>query len=436
MTKKTTEPFRYDLIPEGSAVLCALSGGEDSMYLLCRLLEGAEQGGYTVRAAHYNHHLRLTADRDEQFVRDWCAVRGIPLTVGHGDVAVHAAQTGTGIEEAARDLRYTFLREAADAAGCALIATGHHAVDNAETILMNLIRGCGGGGLSGIPERRGNLIRPMLSLTKEEVRSYLSAHGIPHVEDETNGDLCHTRNRVRHQLLPLLEELNPRAVAHITDAARRVGEDDEELRRQAELLLVPCVETEEGYSIPVAALTGAPRPVALRALMSLAPGAQAVHLTQILALCQCSDPSARLDIPGCTVCRAYGNLLFLTNELHPPVPAQLQLGSQTWGGWHLTCTEEICPVKAYVSPEQFYVKIAPYLIRPRREGDLLQLGRRPRKTVKKLMIEHRIPRHLRSCVPVLEGPDGCAAVGGLGPHWDALAQPGSRCLKITIRKGE
>ena len=101
--------FRYDLIPPGTKVLCALSGGADSMYLLCRLLDGAEAGDYGVCAAHYNHKLRPTADRDEAFVRNWCAGKGISLTAERGDVASQAAAQGIGLEECARQMRYAFL---------------------------------------------------------------------------------------------------------------------------------------------------------------------------------------------------------------------------------------------------------------------------------------------------------------------------------------
>lgn len=433
MTKKTTDPFRYDLIPTGSTVLCALSGGADSMYLLCRLLEG----GYTVHAAHYNHRLRPTADRDELFVRDWCAAQGVPLTVGSGDVAAHAVDNGMGIEEAARELRYEFLQNTAAETGCALIATGHHAGDNAETVLMNLIRGCGLSGLTGIPERRGNLVRPMLAVEKEEIEGYLTAHGVPHVEDESNSDPAYTRNRVRQQLIPLLEALNPRAVAHITAAAKRVGEDERELQRQAEYLLAECVETADGLSIPAAVLADAPRPLALRALKQLTPGAQSVHLEALLALCGNGAPSARLDLPGCTVYRVYDRLFFAAEVPRIPEPVPLREGEQDWGGWYITCTPAICPAKAYVDRHLFYLRTDNYLIRSRREGDELKLGKRPTKTIKNLMIETQVPRYLRSSVPVLaDSTDRAAAAGSLGPHWDALAQPGSQCLKIIMQKGE
>ena len=425
--------FRYDLMPAGSCVLCALSGGSDSMYLLSRLLEG----GYRVCAAHYNHHLRPSADRDEQFVRDWCARHSIPLTVGHGDVADHAAKQHMGIEEAARDLRYAFLQETAAQTGCALIATGHHAGDNAETVLMNLIRGCGTGGLSGIPVRRSNIVRPMLDVTRREIEAYLSAHSIPHVEDETNCDQSYTRNRIRHQLLPLLEELNPQAAAHISSAARRAEEDDAELCRQAEHLLRQCVQTEEGPTIAVSVLNDAPKPVALRVLKRLAPAARSIHLEQMLDLCRSGDPSARTDIPGQTVFRVYDNILFSAEVPPVPHPAHLHEGAQIWGNWHITCTPAVCPSKAYVDRSCFYLRCGTYLIRPRQEGDELRLGKRPLKSLKKLMIEARIPRHLRDHIPVLAGDSNQpAAAGGFGPNLEFLAQPGTPCLNIVIQKGE
>lgn len=425
--------FRCDLIPAGSRVLCALSGGADSMYLLCRLMAG----GYEVCAAHYNHRLRPTADRDEQFVRDWCTDHRIPLTVGSGDVSGHAAKAGMGVEEAARELRYEFLHRAAAETGCTLIATGHHAGDNAETVLMNLIRGCGLNGLTGIPERRGIIVRPMLSVTQDEITRYLSEHHIPHVEDETNADLSCTRNRIRHRLIPLLEELNPQAVRHITDAARRMKEDELELQCQAERLLELTVDTDEGQSIPVAALLSAPRPIALRVLRTLAPEAHSVHLEAMLTLCRSKSPSAQMNHPGGSVRRAYDALLFVREEESAPLPSPLWEGTQTWGKWFLDCTPAVCPQKAYVDRTLFYLRPDSYRIRPRQNGDTIQLGNRPTKTLKKLMIEEQTPRHLRDSVPVLaDSADRPAAVGGFGPHKEALAEPGTQCLQIIIRKGE
>lgn len=424
--------FCSELFPAGERVLCALSGGADSMYLLCRLLET----GVPVTCAHYNHQLRETAGRDEQFVRSWCESRGIPLVVGRGDVAGEAKRLGQGIEETARQLRYAFLGEAARQEGCQLIATGHHAGDNAETVLMNLIRGSGARGLCGIPQRRGNVVRPMLSVTRREIEAYLTAHAVPHVEDESNGEVSYTRNRVRLQLLPLLEELNPRAAEHICAAAIRLREDDEELTRQGRELAGLAEKSTDEVSISVSVLTAAPRPIAVRCLQELLEGADARQLEQVLALCGSSDPSGELNLRGCTVRRVYDRLLIseVSGESSPgSVP--LAMGEIRWGSWRITCEEAVCPAKAYVSREEFYLKSGDYLIRSRREGDSIRLGNRPIKTVKKLMIDEKIPRHVRSFVPVLDC-EGVAALGGFGPHRGALAAPGECCLHITVRKGE
>lgn len=432
------DAFQFGLIPPGGGVLCALSGGADSMYLLCRLLEGRERYGWRVCAAHLNHGLRETAGRDEKFVRDWCGRRGVPLAVGFEDVAGYARREGLSLEEAGRTLRYRFLGQAALEAGCPLIATGHHAGDSAETVLMNLIRGCGLKGLAGIPERRDNIVRPMLEVSRGEIEAYLKEHGVPHVEDETNDDVNYTRNKVRHQLLPLLEELNPQAAAHIAAAARRLREDEEELSRQAAPLAAEGLDIPDGVALPVRVLREAPRPLALRACAVLLEraglGAQAVHLERVLALALGDDPSAGADLPGGRAYRQYELLVLAPGaDPEPPAPAQLREGEQAWGEWRIWCTPAPCPAKAYISPWEFYLRPEAYLVRPRREGDRLTLGRRPEKTVKKLMIEGKVPARRRARVPVLALGGRAAAVGGLGPEKDCLAAPGAPALHIIIK---
>ena len=434
--------FRFDLIPPGSGVVCALSGGADSMYLLCRLLEGRERYGWAVRAAHFNHGLRPTAQRDQDFVRDWCEKWNVPFRAGGDDVAGYARRGKLSVEEAGRILRYRFLEGVAREMGPALIATGHHAGDNAETVLMNLIRGCGLKGLTGIPQRRGDIVRPMLAVTRREIESYLNEHGVPHVEDETNSDLNYTRNKVRRQLLPLLEELNPQAAAHIAAAARRLGEDEALLSAQAARLLEEGLDIPEGVALPVRTLREAPRPLALRccagALDRAGLGGEAVHLDAVLALCAGDDPSAHLDVPGGSVRRQYELLVFSPEpgpDPGPPAPRELVEGKSRWGSWTVICIQETCPEKAYISPWEFYLRPDRYLIRPRREGDKLTLGKRPEKTVKKLMIEGRVPAHDRDRVPVLELEGRAAALGGFGPDRAHLAAAGEPALHIIMRDG-
>jgi tRNA(Ile)-lysidine synthase len=333
-------------------------------------------------------------------------------------------------------MRYAFLEETARREGCTLIATGHHAGDNAETVLMNLLRGCGLKGLTGIPERRGDIIRPMLAVDREEIEGYLAACGVPHVEDETNGDESYTRNKIRHQLLPLLGELNPQAASHICATARRLDEDERELARQGALLAEQGKETPDGLTISTSLLADAPRPIAVRAVRQLLDraglGGYAVHLEGILALAAGDDPSARMDVPGGAVCRAYDRLVFAQAMPEAPGPMALTAGQSRWGSWTIICTPAVCPSKAYVSRMEFYLRPDDYTIRSRQTGDQIKLGCRPVKTVKKLLIDEKTPAMLRERIPVVAGGGRVAALGGFGPDGAHLAQPGQPALHIIL----
>ncbi|MDE6281962.1 MAG: tRNA lysidine(34) synthetase TilS, partial [Oscillospiraceae bacterium] len=165
-------------------------------------------------------------------------------------------------------------------------------------------------------------------------------------------------------------------------------------------------------------------------------GGEAVHLDAILELAGGEDPSARLDVPGGSVRRQYDLLVFSAGpEPEPPPSVELAEGENRWGDWSIRCDPAVCPEKAYISPWEFYLKADPYLIRPRREGDRITLGKRPEKTVKRLMIESRIPAFRRGLVPVLAQGERVAAVGGFGPEKVCLAAPGAPALH-SILKGE
>ena len=212
-----------ELLPPGSKVLCAVSGGADSMCLLHML---SQREDISLVAAHFNHQLRgEEADRDEGFVREVCEQWGIPLSVGRGDVEAFARREKLSIEEAGRTLRYTFLFRTAEEENCGLIATAHNAEDNAETLLLHLLRGSGLQGLTGISPRLHQLVRPLLTTSRREIEAYLSEYGVPHMEDSTNSNDSYTRNRVRHQLIPLLEEMNPGFVRRLGDTLPRLRAD-------------------------------------------------------------------------------------------------------------------------------------------------------------------------------------------------------------------
>lgn len=243
-------------LSQGSRVLCALSGGADSVCLLHWL---SRQEDLTVYAAHFNHQLRgEEADGDEQFVRELCGAWNIPLFVGRGDVKAYAQREKCSIEEAGRVLRYKFLQETAEREGCGLIATAHNADDNAETMLLSLLRGTGLTGLAGIPFRQGNVVRPLLDVPRQEILSYLDRHDLPHREDSSNSDETYARNRLRAQVMPVLRQLNVRAVEHMANTAAQLTEIDRYLDETARGLLARAEESPGRVSLPMEALSQAP----------------------------------------------------------------------------------------------------------------------------------------------------------------------------------
>ncbi len=247
MDKFQNDVLKYirekDLIRRGDAVTVGLSGGADSVCLLIVLLELKRLLGIRLQAVHVNHGLRgAEADRDEAFCRKFCEELGVPFSAANADVRGLAAASGMTEEEAGRNLRYAALQERAAAFAAegsrAVIAVAHHADDQAETILLNLLRGSGLKGLGGMRPQRDNIIRPLLGTSRGGIEKYLEDRGIPFVQDSTNFENDHTRNRIRNRILPeMKEEINERAAEHIASAGELILEADEYLAAEAKAFL-------------------------------------------------------------------------------------------------------------------------------------------------------------------------------------------------------
>ena len=436
---------QYDLLPRGGVILCALSGGRDSMALLEVLRDLSGPLELTVLAAHYNHQLRgAESRRDEDFAAAWCRDRGVPLSVGRGDVAARAGARRQGLEETAREMRYAFLEETARRTGADRIATAHNAEDNLETVLLHLVRGAGLDGLTGIPPRRGNLIRPLLDTPRREIDAYLAARGVPYVEDSSNALPDYTRNRLRQQVLPVLLQCNPGLPATLAENLVHLREDRDLLRSLAEDALREAAEAGDALTVPVSALTDRPRPVSVRAVRLLLERlgrfqVSRAHLEAVLALAGSGSPSGSLDLPGgLTVRRRYRTLEFSLSPAPAPVfPAQTIPGPGRYfsgSGWTVTLTEGVsdgargpwrCCLRRDAAP-------FPLTLRPRLAGDLLRLPGRPEKTLKKWYIEEKIPRLERDALPVLAGRSGPLMAAGLGPQAALIAEPGQDALLVTI----
>ncbi len=223
------------LINSGEKILIALSGGADSVALISILKALSKRLNIELFAAHLNHGIRgAEADRDERFCIELCGKMGLPIEARRVFVPAEAKKTGEGLEECARRLRYAFLNECAEKHGCQKIATAHHADDNIETVLLHLIRGSGLNGLIGISAKRENIIRPLLSLRKKELLLYLENEKLEYVFDSTNDDTKMTRNKIRHELLGAVYEINPRADAAFSNMSSLVDEDNRYLVSLAE----------------------------------------------------------------------------------------------------------------------------------------------------------------------------------------------------------
>jgi tRNA(Ile)-lysidine synthase len=265
---------RLKLIEPGDKVLVAFSGGQDSMALLELLLELRRDMPIGVAVAHFNHKLRPGAGEDEAFARSAATRRRLPVVTGSRNVRLHAKRGRLNLEEAARELRYEFLRKAARRVGATKIATGHTLTDQAETVLMRIVRGTGVQGLGGIaPGPDGPLIRPLLGIERAETEAYLRRRGIPFRTDETNLDRRILRNRIRLETLPAFARVDPSVARHLGRLAA-LARDEEELLGKITATVWQEFARRDGdvFSLDAPALAWLPRALARRLVRRLLSG--------------------------------------------------------------------------------------------------------------------------------------------------------------------
>lgn len=403
------------LLSPGDRVIAAVSGGADSVAMLFALYLLRDELGITLETAHFNHHLRgAESDRDEAFVTDFCGRYGIPLHLGSGRIVPGKK----GLEAAARDARYAFLRRLPGK-----IATAHTADDNAETVLMRLIRGTGLKGLGAIAPVSGNVIRPMLTVTRDDVEAFLEEYALPHVKDSSNETDDFLRNRIRHSILPLMRAENPRIGENLSAMALLLREDESCLQS-----MLP--EQTSGVS-QLKAMEPALRRRALERFLK-AQGVrepEQIHILQAEQLLYHWSPSAAMQFPGgVTIGRQYDRLVRLEcvpelPETRLSVPGETCIGGKRFVSEYATDLEErpdsvlVCPVGALT-------------VRSRRSGDTMRLPGGTR-SLKKMYIDRKIPASQRAAVPVLADDRGVLAVFGIGTdirfHPDSLP-----AVRITL----
>ncbi len=447
---------RHKMFEPGRGVLVALSGGADSVALAAALLELSSRLGIEVSAAHLNHCLRdAESDRDEQYVRDFCAKYDIPLVVESYNIKELALEKRMGIEEAARLVRYNFLEGSAERLGCGSIATAHNANDNAETMIFNLARGTGLRGLCGIPPVRGNIVRPLIDITRSEIEHYLNLRGIPYVTDSTNADSTYTRNRIRHSVLPVLLDINPSFVEKARDTAALLTDDADTLDAIATGVLATMAQPKTEPS-PTSVLLSVDKLLELTPSLSgrivieanrSIGGAELSkrHIEAVLALARGENPSASLNLPSYVVAkRKYSDIILERSEKHadPHVsqntqPRNLSLGENNFGTWVIKL--ELVGDKGSIETQPHGAAIVtPRLlefglsIRQREPSDTIApKGRGWGKSLKKLFIDMKIPREERDRIPVVTYKGQVVAVPNLAPD-KKFAVNSSPAIKITF----
>ena len=394
---------RYGMLESGDRVVCAVSGGADSVALLFAMYLLREKLQITVEAAHFNHCLRAAeSDRDEAFVKALCDRYDIPLHTKKQQVIPGEK----GLEAAAREARYSFLRSLEGK-----VATAHTADDNAETVLMHMVRGTGLRGLGGIAPVRGKLIRPMLEITRQEVTAFLEEYHISWVEDSSNAADDFFRNRLRHRVMPILQLENPQLAQNVSAMALRLREDEQ--------ILSSMVKAQTDVQT-LREMPGALRSRALGAFLEecgvCEPEASHIALAEKLVFSH--KPSARGSFPGnVVVCRNYDRLEKCEQDLPIEETVLSCPGSWEKNGMRVRLEYAQQPQFRF---HCFTVKPQGQIrIRSRRSSDVIHL-QGGTKTLKKLFIDRKIPAGLRDRIPVICDDRGILGVFGIGADVDRL----------------
>lgn len=428
-------------LPPGSRVVCAVSGGADSVALLHCLRSLAADLGLTLTAAHFNHCLRgVESDGDEAFVRALCGQWSVPLAVGRGDVRARAAETGESLEEAARVLRHRFLR-----AQPGFLATAHNADDQVETVFLNLLRGTGLKGLCAMAPREGRILRPLLRVTRGEILQYLEEQGLSWREDSSNGADDALRNRLRHHVIPLLRRENPSLSATVARTTALLRQDETFLARETAALLDRAAR-DGGWNCTL--LAQAPDALRTRALRQLIGGRKpaAVHVAAVESLLLRRNGSASVDLPGGRVARREYDLLRILPRTAPDsfAPVTLSPGQSVFLPEPSLRVRLVGPVvlenkvdhlSTFALKCDMMEKTPRLILRPRQAGDRLD-GPGGGKSLRRRMIDRKIPAARRGLLPVVEDVRGIVAVYGLGCARDRQARPGDTAWLLQfIREG-
>lgn len=413
---------KHGMLKAGDRVAVAVSGGADSVALLELLLRLRDRLGITLAVAHFNHRLRgEESDQDQRFVTALAARNGLPsFTEAAGD----APPGGANIESVAREQRYAFFRRLV-AGGCATkVATAHTLDDQAETVLGRLLRGSGTPGLAGIyPVWENTVIRPLLAERRAEVRAWASRQGLQWREDLSNLQLQFLRNRLRHQVLPMLErDFNPRLAAVLSETAELARAEEQFWQARVAALADQLLQTSgAGWKLALAdfvQLSEAEQRRLLREALRRARGhlrqIEFSHIEEARHLALASQSGREVMLPGCRVERVFGSLLIqpCSGRAGPSSGAGYEYSVEVPGVCIIPetrtrlCFKLVDPASEAAGYNKLENLVAldsiqnPVIVRNRRPGDVFQTPE-GRKKLKALLVEQRIPREQRRLWPVV-----------------------------------
>lgn len=424
-------------------VLVALSGGADSTALLLSFHELFQEGKIRgVFAAHLNHGIRgETAERDLRFCESLCERLSIPIATETADVPKRARERGESLEQAAREVRYDFLERARICFGANVIATAHHSDDQAETILINLMRGSGTSGLCGMKPRSGFIIRPMLKLSRAEILSFLAEREEAYCEDETNAEQTATRNRVRHLLMPMLESFNPAIAKSLCKTAELLCQDDAFLNAAAQ---EAERELLSGEGLDRAGLAELPKAISSRIvrkrLYALDGNVSEMDIRRVSALCEAQTGTA-IELPGGFSAWTDATALYFgkrpeareyETRFNPEGETNTPWG--TWKSERVTCWQPTTNrLEAYLDAQKLPKDL---VVRSRRAGDrFFPLGAPGEKKLSDVLTDKKIAKEQRD-LPLLASEHDIYFACGLTVSERAKVTPDTReILHIICYRG-
>lgn len=452
------EMRRAQLFRAGERVGVAVSGGADSVLLLDFMKQLAGKMGLSIAAIHFNHHLRgAESDADERFVRERARDYGVEFIRGGADVAKVAREKHCNLEATARDLRYRFFFSLVNQRKLDKVATAHTADDQAETVLLRLLRGTGTRGLGGIyPVLEGGVTRPLLNLTRAEIKAELGRRGLAFRVDSSNQNTRFLRNKVRSELLPWLrKEFNPGIISLLKELADRARDEEGYLEQQAwERARAWRVREGRNEKIPVRPLIQFPRAIARRVLRQMVMTARGSlrgvthgHIEALRRFAATAQSGRALELPGLAVQKEF-DWLVIGPQRPDPDESGFSYSVEVPGAVpvpELGVTFQFEIVDSAESPREYNSsgrgcldpeKLGGSLVlRSWRAGDRFRpSGSRRARRVKELFGQHRIPVGQRKLWPVLECSGEIIWVRGFPPAAAVVASPGSRRTLIIVEE--